>query len=51
MPPSFILPKRSIVEVDYGESINITCQASGMPRPRVRWQEGVCLLSFSFIYI
>ena len=43
MPPNFVLPKSSIIELDYGGSVNITCQANGMPKPRVKWQEGVCL--------
>lgn len=42
MPPNFIAPKRSIIEVEYGSSVNVTCQANGMPRPRVKWLEGVC---------
>ena len=51
MPPSFVLPKRSIVEVEYGKSINLTCQANGLPKPRVRWIEGAvtCFISlFNF---
>jgi hypothetical protein len=40
MPPSFDSPKRSIIELEYGSSANITCQASGLPRPRVKWIEG-----------
>ena len=43
MPPSFLLPKSSVYELDYGGSANITCQANGMPKPRVKWQEGVCV--------
>jgi hypothetical protein len=43
MPPSFLSPKRSIVEVEYGSSVNLTCSANGMPKPKVRWREGVCL--------
>jgi len=41
MPPSFMAPKRYLYEVEYGTSLNITCHASGMPRPRVRWRTGV----------
>ena len=51
MPPSFVLPKRSIVEVDYGKSINLTCQANGMPKPRVRWIEGVVTFCFCFFFV
>ena len=46
MPPTFISPKRSVIELEYGSSINLTCHASGMPRPRVRWHEGVCCMHF-----
>jgi len=49
MPPSFVLPKRSIVEVDYGKSINLTCQANGLPKPRVRWIEGVVTWFWFFL--
>ncbi len=42
MPPSFLSPKRSVVEVEYGSSVNLTCSANGMPKPKVRWREGVC---------
>ena len=28
-------------EVELGGSVNITCQANGMPKPRVKWQEGL----------
>lgn len=45
MPPTFVLPKRSLIELEYGKSINLTCQANGLPKPRVRWIEGVCLFS------
>lgn len=45
MPPTFVLPKRSVVEVEYGKSINLTCQANGSPKPKVRWIEGVCFES------
>lgn len=48
MPPSFISPKRSVMELEYGSSANITCNANGMPRPRVRWHEGVCAWVFIF---
>ncbi len=47
MPPSFILPKRSVIELEYGSAINLSCHASGMPRPRVRWHEGVCFAFFA----
>ncbi|CAF0709715.1 unnamed protein product [Brachionus calyciflorus] len=40
MPPNFVLPKRSTIELEYGTSINLTCNANGMPRPRVKWLEG-----------
>jgi hypothetical protein len=40
MPPTFIAPKRSMIEVEYGSSLNITCMANGMPQPRVKWLEG-----------
>ncbi|CAF0709711.1 unnamed protein product [Brachionus calyciflorus] len=39
MPPNFVLPKRSTIELEYGTSINLTCNANGMPRPRVKWLE------------
>jgi hypothetical protein len=41
MPPNFVSPKYSIIEVELGGSVNITCQANGMPKPRVKWQEGL----------
>ena len=48
MPPIFISPKRSLIEVEYGSSINITCNANGMPKPKIRWREGVCLIDSNF---
>jgi hypothetical protein len=51
MPPTFVLPKRSLIELEYGKSINLTCQANGLPKPRVRWIEGVCLFSSYLILI
>lgn len=44
MVPRFISPKRSLIELNYGSSINVTCNANGMPRPRVKWLEGVCFI-------
>ncbi len=41
MPPIFIYPKRTVFELDYGTSVNITCQANGTPKPRVKWLESV----------
>jgi hypothetical protein len=49
MPPTFVLPKRSLIELEYGKSINLTCQANGLPKPRVRWIEGVCFCFSSYL--
>lgn len=50
MPPHFVLPKTSFIELFYGSSIDITCQANGMPKPKVKWIEGAFLINF-FLFI
>jgi hypothetical protein len=41
MPPVIISPKRSVIELERGSSINVSCYGNGMPRPVVKWREGV----------